>query len=68
MKYVLKIETDNSDVYKHICKVLGVDVQEHLMKLGNEKSTFEQEIFITEKEKYEWLNTLKFTKSKLKMK
>ena len=40
MKYVLKIETDNLDVYKHICKVLGVDVQEDLMKLGNEKSTF----------------------------
>jgi len=53
MKYVLKIETDNLDVYKHICKVLGVDVQEDLMKLGNEKSTFKQEIFITEKEKSE---------------
>ena len=25
MKYVLKIETDNLDVYKHICKVLGAD-------------------------------------------
>ena len=52
-KYVLKIETDNLDVYKHICKVLGVDVEESLMKLGNEKSTFKQEIFITEKEKSE---------------
>ena len=38
MKYVLKIETDNLDVYKHICKVLGVDVQEDLMKLGNKKA------------------------------
>ena len=50
MKYALKIETDNLDVYKHICKVLGVDVEESLMKLGNEKSTFKQEKFIlTEK-------------------
>lgn len=54
MKYVLKIETDNLDVYKHICKVLGVDVQESLMKLGNEKSTFKQEISITGKGKSEW--------------
>nr|DAT04431.1 MAG TPA: hypothetical protein [Caudoviricetes sp.] len=49
MKYVLKIETDNLDVYKHICKVLGVNVQENLMKLGNEKSVFKQEIFITKR-------------------
>lgn len=37
-KYVLKIETDNLDVYRQICKVLGVDVQENLMKLGNKES------------------------------
>lgn len=54
MKYALKIETDNLDVYKHICKVLGVNVQENLMKLGNEKSVFTQEIFITKKEKSKW--------------
>ena len=54
MKYVLKIETDNLDVYKHICKVLGVDVEEDLMKLGDEESIFEQEISITEKEKSKW--------------
>ena len=54
MKYVLKIETDNLDVYKYICKVLGVDVEEDLMKLGDEKSIFEQEISITGKGKSEW--------------
>ena len=53
MKYVLKIETDNLDVYKHICKVLGADVEEDLMKLGNEESIFEQEISITGKGKSE---------------
>lgn len=54
MKYVLKIETDNLDVYKYICKVLGVDVEEDLTKLWNEKSIFEQEIFITGKGKSKW--------------
>lgn len=54
MKYVLKIETDNLDIYKHICKVLGVDVEEDLMKLGDEESIFEQEISITGKGKSEW--------------
>ena len=32
MKYVLKIETGNLDVYKHICKVLAV---KRLRKLLN---------------------------------
>ena len=53
MKYVLKIETDNLGVYKYICKVLGVDVEEDLMKLGDEESVFEQEISITGKGKSE---------------
>lgn len=48
-KYVLKIETDNLDVYRQICKVLGVDVSENLMKLGNEESVFTNVISIFEK-------------------
>ena len=51
MKYVLKIETDNLDVYKHIYKVLGVDVEEDLMKLGDEESTFTNEVTINKKKK-----------------
>ena len=53
MKYIIKVGTNNLDVYKKICEILGIDTQEDLMKLGNEKSTFKQEIFITEKEKSE---------------
>ena len=48
-KYVLKIETDNLDVYRQICKVLGVDVQENLMKLGNKESVFTNVVSIFEK-------------------
>ena len=48
-KYVLKIETDNLDVYRQICKVLVVDVQENLMKLGNKESVFTNVVSIFEK-------------------
>lgn len=33
MKYVLKIETDNLDVYKHICKVLAVKRSSKLLNI-----------------------------------
>ncbi len=45
MKYIIKVETNNLDVYKKICEILGIDTQEELMELG-EESTFTNEVTI----------------------
>mgnify|MGYP003582664389 CR=1 FL=1 len=42
----IKVETNNLDVYKKICEILGIDTQEELMELGGEESTFTNEVTI----------------------
>mgnify|MGYP000038486312 FL=1 len=51
MKYIIKVETNNLDVYKKICEILGIDTQEELIKLSEEESTFTNEVTINKKKK-----------------
>lgn len=51
MKYIIKVKTNSLDVYKKICKILGIDTQEGLMKLSEEESTFTNEVTINKKKK-----------------